>query len=158
MPVQLLFELDDIDLSEVAVSAERVGQINPQGGHMRHLDHMIWTNDDATCGLGVKSVGLDEFWIAGHIPGRPLLPGVLQIEACGQLCSVLQHLRNPDLNAFLGFTRCTDVSFRGAVVPGDTLLLLARELKSGRRRFVCKAQGVVNGSIVMEATITGMVL
>jgi len=156
---QTLFDISDIDLSQVAISPQKVGQLNPQCGPMRHLDHVIWKNDDATCGLGVKQVRDDEFWVPVHIPGRPLMPGVLMIEAAAQLCSILQQFRpGNDNSRFLGFTRCDNVVFRGKVVPGDTFYLLAKELKSSRRRFVSATQGIVNDQLVLEATITGMAL
>ncbi len=154
MASPLLFDISGIDLRQVAVSADRVGELNPQSGPMRQLSHVIWVGDNFTSTVGVKFVRNDEFWVAGHIPGRPLLPGVLMIEAAAQLCSVLQHLRNP--GPFLGFIRCDDVSFRGQVVPGDVLYLLAKETKPGRRRFVSRTQGLVDGRLVFEATITGM--
>lgn len=157
MPVQLLFDISGIDRSKVYADADEVGRINPQCGHMRHLDHVIWTSADKSEVLGVKFVRHDEFWVPGHIPGRPLFPGVLQIEAAAQLSSYLQTVKYPGLG-FLGFTRCEDTSFRGQVVPGDTMYLLAKELTSSRRRFVCLAQGVVNDRIVLETKITGMAI
>ncbi len=157
MAAQTLFDISDIDLSQVAISPQKVGQLNPQCGPMRHLDHVIWKNDDATRGLGVKQVRDDEFWVPVHIPGRPLMPGVLMIEAAAQLCSILQQFRpGIDNSRFLGFIRCDNVVFRGKVVPGDTFYLLAKEIKSGRRRFVSTTQGIVNDQLVLEATITGM--
>jgi 3-hydroxyacyl-[acyl-carrier-protein] dehydratase len=48
--------------------------------------------------------------------------------------------------------------FRGQVVPGDRLLLLSKEVEFNRRRFISKAQGVVNGKLVFEGTITGMTI
>ncbi len=160
MPSQPLFDMAGIDRTQVAVSPKRVGELNPQCGPMRQLDHVIWVAGDGSHGLGVKHVRDDEFWVEGHIPGRPLMPGVLMIEAAAQLCSVLQHLRQREREqpAFLGFTHCNNVSFRGQVVPGDVLYLMAMELKSGRRRFVSAAQGWVDGRLVFEGEVAGMVL
>jgi 3-hydroxyacyl-[acyl-carrier-protein] dehydratase len=155
VPVQPLFDISAIDKTQVRSSAEEVGRINPQCGHMRHLDHIIWASDDLCDVLGVKHVRHDEFWVPGHIPGRPLLPGVLMIEAAAQVSSWLQRSKYENLG-FLGFTRCDETSFRGQVVPGDTLYLLAHELTSSRKRFVCLAQGIVDGRIVFESKITGM--
>ncbi len=158
MPVQLLFDISGIDLGSVAANAEEVGRVNPQSGHMRHLDHVIWFNEDKTRVLGVKFVRHDEFWVPGHIPGRPLLPGVLMIEAAAQVSSYLQRAKYPELG-FLGFTRCDQTSFRGQVLPGSTLYLLAQlEPSSNSRRFVCLAQGVVDNKIVFESKITGMAI
>lgn len=159
MAAQALFDISGIDLTQMVVPPERVGEFIPQRGPMRQLDHLIWMNDDATRGLGVKQVRDDEFWVDGHIPGRPLLPGVLMIEAAAQLCGLLQQIRpESDRSQFMGFTRCTDVAFRGQVVPGDRLYLMAKEVSSRPRRFVSRAQGMVDGDLVFEATITGMAM
>jgi 3-hydroxyacyl-[acyl-carrier-protein] dehydratase len=153
----LLFDLDAIDLAAVAVSAEEVGRINPQCGDMRQIDHLIWRSEDASRGLGVRRIRDDEFWIPGHIPGRPLFPGVLMIEAAAQLSSVLYRLKTQETR-FIGFTRCDDVVFRGQVKPGDTMYLLAEEIQFRPRRFSCAAQGVVHGQLAFEAKVTGMVV
>ncbi|MHC4416081.1 MAG: 3-hydroxyacyl-ACP dehydratase FabZ family protein [Planctomycetota bacterium] len=159
MAAQPLFDMSRIDLTQLAVSPEAVGEVNPHRGPMRQLDYVIWKTDDNKTGLGVKHVREDEFWVSGHIPGRPLLPGVLMIEAAAQLCSVLQQIRPGfEKQRFLGFTRCDNAVFRGQVVPGDILYLLAKELSYRPRRFVSATQGMVNGRIVFEATITGMAM
>ena len=151
-----LFDLNGIDFSGVAISADDVGRMNPQSGHMRQLDHVIWINEQATRGLGVKQVRHDEFWIPGHIPGQPLMPGVLMIEAAAQLCSILFRSKLDD-ERFLGFTRCDNVVFRDQVKPGDTMHLLCEERQFKPRRFVSDAQAMINGTVVFEAKITGMV-
>jgi 3-hydroxymyristoyl/3-hydroxydecanoyl-(acyl carrier protein) dehydratase len=61
-----------------------------------------------------------------------------------------------NVQGFLGFTRCDETVFRGQVVPGDDLFILARQVERNRRRFVSRAQGVVNGKLVFETLITGM--
>jgi 3-hydroxyacyl-[acyl-carrier-protein] dehydratase len=154
---ELLFDIHELDLTGVRMSPEDVGRVNPQCGDMRQLDHVIWFNEGITQGLGVKQVRQDEFWVPGHIPGRPLLPGVLMIEAGAQLSSAMYRSRY-GMKGFIGFTRCDEVSFRGQVVPGDTLYLLSMEVKFRPRRFVCATQGIVDDRLVFEATITGMLL
>ncbi len=154
-----LFDISRIDLSQVAASAQRVEEVNPHRGHMRLLDHVIWMNEEATNGLGVKEVRDDEFWVQGHVPGRPLFPGVLMIEAAAQLCSFLQGARPRAVPPrFMGFIRCDDIVFRGQVVPGDTLYLLAEEIACRRQRFTSKTQGIVDERLVFEGTITGMAI
>ncbi len=157
MAAEIFIDLSTIDLRGEVVSAEQVGQLNPQCGPMRQLDRVIWLSEDTLFGLGVKHVRHDEFWVPYHIPGRPLMPGVLMIEAAAQLCSVMRAIRYGD-GKFLGFARCDDVAFRGQVVPGDTLYLLGKELSCRQRRHVSAAQGVVDGKLVFEATITGLVM
>jgi 3-hydroxyacyl-[acyl-carrier-protein] dehydratase len=152
-----LLDLSTIDLTEVALSPEEVGRINPQCGDMRQLDHVIRFDGDSGIALGVKRITDEEFWVPLHIPGRPLMPGVLMIEAAAQLASIQYHMRTRE-NRFVGFTRCDDTVFRGQVVPGDTLYLVSEEVSFKRRRFVTRAQGIVNDRLVFESKITGMVL
>lgn len=157
MAAELLFPIDKIDLSATVCDKKEVDKYLPQTGHMRMVDRVIWVTQDGTAGLGERVIRDDEFWVEGHIPGRPIFPGVLMIEAAAQLCSLL-HTRLGRASGFLGFTRCNDVVFRGQVLPRDRVLLLVQELEFNRRRFISKAQGVVNGKLVFEATITGMLI
>ena len=156
MPTVPFFDLSTIDLNAVFADAAAVGRANPQAGDMRMLDHIVWVSPDGSQGLGVRFIRHDEFWIPGHIPGRPLLPGVLMIEAGAQLASFMQKNKYRR-EGFLGFTRCDDTAFRGQVVPGDTLYLLGEEVESTARRFISRVQGVVNGKMVFESTVTGMI-
>ena len=157
MANELIIDLNSLDLTAVALDRDAVGKLLPQTGPMRQLDYLIWKNDDNSSGVGVKHIRQDEFWVPYHIPGRPLMPGVLMIEAAAQLCSVLQTLAIPDVG-FLGFTRCDNTSFRGQVVPGDAFYIACQLMERNRRRFICKVQGVVNGKLVFESNITGMKL
>ena len=157
MATQPIVDLSKIDLQQVAANAQRVGEINPQCGDMRQLDHVIWMANDATCGVGVKYIRDDEFWVSGHLPGRPLMPGVLMIEAAAQLCSIYYRHRAGE-DRFVGFTRCDETVFRGQVVPGDTLYLLATELRFSPRRLESHTQGVVDGKLIFESKIVGMVV
>jgi 3-hydroxyacyl-[acyl-carrier-protein] dehydratase len=157
MAIEPLIDLTSIDLSQIAISAEDVGKLNPQAGDMRQLDYVAFLNEDNTIAVGVKEVKDDEFWVHGHIPDRPLYPGVLMIEAAAQISSALYHTKNKG-NHFMGFTRCDNCSFRGQVVPGDTLALVTMEKKFQRRRFVCEAQGFVDGKFIFEVQITGMMM
>jgi len=152
---ELLFDLSTIDLSAVALSSAQLDKYLPQTGPMRMLDHVVWIDRETYCGIGVRVIRHDEFWVPHHIPGRPLFPGVLMIEAAAQLCSLVQTI-GANITGFLGFTHCDHTVFRGMVVPGDTLYLLATQIERNRRRFVSRAQGVVNGKLVFETQITGM--
>ncbi len=156
MPTAPLFDISAINRDGVAISPERIGEMNPQSGPMRQLDKVLWVRDDLVEALGTKQVRDDEFWVPHHIPGRPLMPGVLMLEAGAQLASVMFRLRGSD--KFFGFTRCDDVVFRSQVVPGDELLLLGQQVKYNPRRMICNVQGWVGREIAFEAQITGMVV
>jgi 3-hydroxyacyl-[acyl-carrier-protein] dehydratase len=109
--------------------------------------------------VGIHRVRDDEFWCAGHFPGNPVMPGVLQIESLAQTaCAVaLNNLWNKDKFKGAGyFTNIDDCKFKKIVRPGDVLELEV-ELIMNRLmlyKFVGKAK--VNGEVVSEATFSAI--
>ncbi len=156
MATEPIIDLSTIDLDARAMSRQDIEKINAHRGIMALLDAVVWVSPDMSRGVAVKHVRHDEFWAAGHIPGRPIFPGVLMIEAGAQLASILYYKRM-NTQAFAGFTRIEDVAFRGLVVPGDDFHLLCRDVKISPKRFIVDIQGVVRGSLVFEGRISGMV-
>ncbi len=152
-----LFDYSHVDFEQPQCTLELVHRVNPHRGHMMQLSGVAWWN--FTRGVGWRDIRDDEFWVEGHIPGRPLFPGVLMIEAAAQLSSFVQLI--PDIDdpspKFLGFTRCDDAVFRGQVVPGDRLVILTDLVKRNKRRFISRCQGFVLDQLMYEVTVTGMV-
>ncbi len=155
MPAELLFDLSSIDLSTRMLDRDQIARYNPHRGLLALLDAIIWHDEAASRGVAIMQIRDDEFWCDGHIPGHPLMPGVLMIEAAAQLSSVLYYKRSGK-TWFAGFTRIEDVAFRGPVKPGDTLYLLANEIKYNIKRFITQVQGIVRGQIVFDGRLTGM--
>ena len=153
MPPSTLFDISAVDYDKVIVSQEQLREVNPQRGDMEHLNGIHWFDHEGHV-VGFKDVRDDEFWVAGHIPGRPLLPGVLMIEAAAQLSSfyVRAVLK---WDGFIGFGGVENCKFRQPVVPGCRLHLLAHHIGTRHRRFTSKIQGMVAGQLVFEATIIG---
>jgi 3-hydroxyacyl-[acyl-carrier-protein] dehydratase len=157
MPPALLFDLDQIDLNAPPVfDRDAVERVNPQRFEMQQLDGILWYDKDKACVLGYKDVTDHEFWVRGHIPGRPLMPGVIQIESAAQLVSWFVKQVYEE-GGFVGFGGLDKTKFRAAIEPGCRLYLLGHITEARRgRRYVCNVQGVVNGALAFEATITGM--
>ena len=156
MPPEPLFDVSKIDQSKVAVTREQICQVNPHRFEFQQLDGIFFSDDEVDVIAGYRDVRDDEFWVRGHIPGRPLLPGVLIIESAAQLISywAMTHV---DHDGFLGFGGVDGVKFRAQVVPGDRLILLGSMLEKRRkRRVIGRTQGFVNGKMVYEGVITGM--
>ena len=156
MPPQLLFDISNLDLNAVRVDQEGIRQVNPQRGDMEHLNAIVWYNEQSQI-LGYKDVRDNEFWVSGHIPGRPLLPGVLMIEAAAQLCGFYTKAVL-GWQGFIGFGGVEECRFRLPVVPGQRLYLLGMQMHSRHRRITSRVQGLVNGQLVFEATIVGAVM
>jgi 3-hydroxyacyl-[acyl-carrier-protein] dehydratase len=156
MPPPLLFDLSQIDLNAAPLfDKEAICKVNPQRFEMQQLDGILWYDKEKRLILGYKDVTENEFWIRGHIPGRPLMPGVIMVEAAAQLSSffVKQIL---GLEGFIGFAGIEGAKFRSIVEPGNRILLLGKFTKFKRKKYTCSVQGVVDGTMVFEAVVSGL--
>jgi 3-hydroxyacyl-[acyl-carrier-protein] dehydratase len=155
MPPQLLFDTSGIDLNRVLFGKEEILKYNPQDFEMQQLDAVVWYDKDKHFSIGFKDVTLDEFWVRGHIPGRPIMPGVIMIEAAAQLSSVYMK-KIYGLEGFIGFAAIESARFRGTVVPGERLYMLCHISKMRSRKYTATVQGLVNGQMVFDCEISGM--
>ena len=155
MPPTLLFDLSEHDLNNVAFNHDDILQVNPQSFEMSQLDVIVWHDLDQLLCLGYKDVTENEFWVRGHIPGRPIMPGVIMVEAAAQISSFFMK-KIYGLEGFIGFSGITDTRFRDTVTPGNRLYLLSKIIKVRSRQFSAKVQGVVDGKMVFDTIITGM--
>jgi 3-hydroxyacyl-[acyl-carrier-protein] dehydratase len=155
MAPSLLFTLDGLDLETEVYDAAAIEAVNPHRGVMRLIDGILHKSECGKDFVAYRDIGDDEFWVEGHIPGRPIYPGVLMLESAAQLAS-FGTLHQDTREKFMGFAGLDDVRFRGQVKPGDRLLILGREIENRPRRSIYYTQGLVDGTLVFEATIRGM--
>ena len=155
MPQRLLIDPSDLDLQHVAYSIDDIRKVNPHRYEFEQLTSILLINEEEKLIVGLRDIRPDEFWARGHIPGRPIFPGVLMLEAAAQLCSFYCGTCFPG-GGFLGFGGINDVKFRGVVVPGDKLILVARGKTVSNRRSLFETQGIVNGKIAFQAAILGL--
>ena len=109
--------------------------------------------------VGVKNVTINEPFFQGHFPGRPIMPGVLIIEALAQVGGILALLSTPEnLGNPLVFLLGVDkVRFRKPVVPGDQLILELETLRSGKKFWKMQGKALVNQTLVTEAELMASV-
>jgi len=157
MPPPLLFDLSKIDLSANPIfDKQAISKVNPQQFEMQQLDGVLWYDKDAFLILGYKDVTDKEFWVRGHIPGRPLMPGVIMIESAAQLLSFFVKQVYGE-EAFIGFTSIESAKFRATVQPGQRLYLLGKITKFKKaRKYDAYIQGIVDAKIAFETEVSGM--
>jgi 3-hydroxyacyl-[acyl-carrier-protein] dehydratase len=158
MPPVALVDPASIDTSRVLVDQEGIREANPQRFEMEHLNGILLVDTKQHLIVGYKDVRPDEFWVRGHMPGYPLLPGVLMCETAAQLASYYCHNIHLVEGGFLGFGGMEDVRFRGQVRPGDRLVMVAKAIRVNRRQTVFETQGFVESNMVYQGRIIGVPL
>jgi 3-hydroxyacyl-[acyl-carrier-protein] dehydratase len=154
-----LFDLTGIDLQSVAADLEVIRRYNPQRFEMEQLTAIVYEDNQHHRCIGYKDISFDEFWVRGHMPGMPLMPGVVMCEAAAQLASYYTQKHDLLGSEMVGFGGLEDVRFRDPVVPGDRLYVLTEMTKARRgRMIVCAFQGIVGERIVVEGSIKGVPL
>lgn len=155
MPPPAILDLSELDFSKVIIDRAEILRVNPQRHEFELLDGIV--HCDRTTGIfaGYHDVRPDDWWVRGHIPGRPLFPGCLMIEVAAQLSSYMTHIYWGD-GRFVGFAAADEVRFRGTVEPPARFVVVGKAKDVRRRRSVSVTQGFVNGVMVFEANITGM--
>lgn len=101
--------------------------------------------------VGIKNVTINEQFFNGHIPARPIMPGVLIVESMAQVGGVVLTLLPGMKGQFFAFAGIDKVRFRRPVVPGDQLIMTVELLTFKRNRIAkMKGQGLVDGQLVVE--------
>ena len=112
--------------------------------------------------VGIKNVSINEPFFQGHFPGKPIMPGVLIIEAMAQVGGILAGLSVPGLsgkeNGNLVFFMAMDkVKFRKQVVPGDQIVFKLEALRTGSRVWKMAGKAYVKDDLVAEAELVAQI-
>jgi 3-hydroxyacyl-[acyl-carrier-protein] dehydratase len=145
--------------SECPISVERIMEMIPHRYPFLMIDKIIEMVPDQYA-IGLKNVSVNEQHFIGHFPNRPVMPGVLIIEAMAQTSAVLvvETLGKDSEGKLVYFMSIDEARFRKPVVPGDSLHIRVDKMQSRRNvwKFACTA--TVEGTKVAEAVISAMIL
>jgi len=165
MASDLILDLEPIDRDHVAVDRATLDEYLPQRGTFAVLDHLVYDDEESAILVGVKTIRDDDWWAADHIPGRPMFPGALMIEAAAQIGSFDYscHRSDRDDDRFVGFGGVEKTRFRGIVEPPCRFFVVVKLERAGSRMFRYAAQGfveregVLQPKMVFESTVLGIV-
>lgn len=152
------FDVAKLDFTQCVADLDQIRKINPHRFEMEMLSGVVLIDPTRHVIVGFKDLTDNEFWVRGHMPGYPLMPGVLMLEAAAQLVSYYGSSQKIVEGRLMGLGTIDEARFLRRVAPGDRLVLVGRGIKVTRRinRFLCK--GFVNGEKAFEATVTGVTL
>lgn len=116
------------------------------------IDRIIELEEDKRA-VGIKNVTMNEFFFSGHFPNRPIMPGVLMMEALAQVAGIMMLNKRENLGKYAFFMSMDKVKFRKAVVPGDQLVLETEVMKLRSKTVQVKAIATVDGKVVAEGEL-----
>ena len=153
----LLIDPALLDYDQVVADLDEIRRYNPQRFEMEQLTAVIYEDLEEYACAGYKDIGRDEFWVRGHMPDMPLMPGVIVLEAAAQLCSFFSQKHDLLGAAMIGFGGLEKVRFRAPIIPGDRLLLICKMTKvRPGRMIVCRFQAVVGETLVVDGLLKGI--
>jgi 3-hydroxyacyl-[acyl-carrier-protein] dehydratase len=159
MATQLLLDISTIDLDKIVADRDELLSKLSQRGTFEMLGGVCYRDPEAEFIVGYKDIRSDDWWAPDHIPGRPLFPGAMMIEASAQLCTYDYLLRGTaDPTKFIGFGGVDATRFRGPVEPDGRMYFVGRVKRIRRSLFTYYAQGFYRDKMVFESEIMGVVL
>jgi 3-hydroxyacyl-[acyl-carrier-protein] dehydratase len=141
------------------ISIERIMEMIPHRYPFLMIDRII----DMELGeyaVGLKNVSINEQFFMGHFPAKPVMPGVLIIEAMAQTSAVLvvKTLGKNAEGKLVYFMSVDEARFRKPVGPGDALHIRVDKLQSRRNVWKFSCVATVDGTKVAEAVISAMIV
>ena len=143
----------------IEIDITRIMEMIPHRYPFLMIDRVVDVISNASA-VGVKQVSYNEPYFQGHFPQRPVMPGVLIVEAMAQTAAVLVvHTLGPDAEGKLVYFMSVDnARFRKPVFPGQTLMIHVRKDRNHGNvwRFIAEVKS--DGVLVAEATYSAMIL
>lgn len=138
-------------------TTEQIMEIIPHRYPFLLIDRIVEFEDSVRV-VGIKNVSANEPYFQGHFPGRPVMPGVLIVEAMAQCGAVFAKKSTggvlPGKTVFL--VGVNEVRFKQMVLPGDTLRIEMRSYKRKRPLWIMDGTVTVNGKVVATGQISAV--
>ena len=140
---------------ELPLDSEKIRELIPHRYPILLVDKVLEFHQGEKI-IGQKNVSSNEPFFQGHFPERPIMPGVLILEALAQLGVLYAKIANGStanegLSVFAGVDK---VKFRRPVVPGDILMLEMLESRRKKRIWVMEGKATVNGEVAASGILT----
>ena len=104
--------------------------------------------------VGVKTVAINEPWFQGHFPDSPILPGVLIIESCAQLCSIVTETYRASVGELYVLLKVDNFKFLKPIIPGDVMTVSVKKKSGAGPLFTYEAVVTVDGEIRSKGSLS----
>ena len=141
-----------VPITSTLLETEDIEKIIPHRYPFLLIDRIIDLVEDKRA-VGIKNVSMNEWFFQGHFPGKPVMPGVLIVEAMAQVAGVLMLSKQENRGKLAYFMSIDKVKFRRTVRPGDQLLLEVEVAKLKSKVGQINGKTYVNGKVVAEASL-----
>ncbi len=158
MPPPLLIDLDSIDTDRVLYDRQFIYSRLPHRHEFEVLHGVCHLSDDPATGVAFHDCTEHDWWAKAHIPGRPIFPGVLLLEASAQLIAFVTRYVKREFTQFIAFGGIENCRFREAITPPTRILFITKIVEDRPRRVKGDVQAIVSGRVVFEARIIGLAL
>ena len=148
-----------VEVEGKTADIERIMQMIPHRYPFLLIDRAEQIIPDHSC-VGIKNVTIGEPFFQGHFPTRPVMPGVLIIEALAQTAAVLvvETLGEVAMGKLVYFMTVDNARFRHPVVPGDVLQLRVTKIRNRGPVWKFNGEAHVGETLVAEATYAAMIM
>jgi 3-hydroxyacyl-[acyl-carrier-protein] dehydratase len=154
-----ILDLATLDLSTDVMEVEEIRTLLPHAHEFQLIDGVCHLDIERGTIVAYKDWEEDPWWARGHIPGRPLMPGVLIVEGCAQASTILmKKYERIDSEGFIGLAGLNNVRFRGQVVPPCRVHFVSVATPTGRKILKYPAQCFLDGKMVMQMELLGVQL
>ena len=141
-------------MTETILTTAQIQELIPHRHPFLLVDRIVEYDPDAKRIVGIKGITSSEWYFAGHFPGLPVMPGVLQVEALAQTMAVYVA-KQPGFGDRIGlFAGIEDVRFKRIVAPGDTLRLEVTMEKLGSRFGKGRGVATVDGEVACSGLLS----
>lgn len=146
-------------MAETIIDTQEILSMIPHRYPIMLVDRVIEIEDGEKI-VALKNVTYNESFFQGHFPGKPVMPGVLIIEALAQASAVLvvRTMQEETEDKIVYFMSIDDARFRKPVTPGDSLYLHLNKIKNRGNIWKFSGEAKVEGQKVAEAVITAMIV
>jgi 3-hydroxyacyl-[acyl-carrier-protein] dehydratase len=144
------------DVNKPIAGVEEIRLRNSQRFEMEQLTGILYENFEDKAVVGYLDAVESSFWVKGHMPGFPIMPGVIMCEAAAQLTSYFANKYDLMGGSLLGLGGIDNTRFRNTVKPGDRLVIQAKMLHHKKFLITAEFIGIVEDRITCEGIVKGV--